>query len=109
MGQRRADEGVVPEREAEAWSWSRRGSKPGGRRQRWGSKTDVDWSGRGYWEKTETIADVDAGTGTETKKAWKLRLETLERLGDNTEVITVQSSKHNWTQWGFVPGETGCA
>ena len=26
VGRRRADEGVVPGREAEAWSWSRRGS-----------------------------------------------------------------------------------
>ena len=57
----------------------------------------------------ETKADMDTGTKTETVKAWKLILKALERLEVNTEVTTVQSSQHNWTQWGFVPGETGCA
>ena len=32
LGRSRADEGVVSGREAEAWSWSRCGSKPGRRR-----------------------------------------------------------------------------
>ena len=70
-GRSRADDEVVPGRMAESGSWSRRGSKPGRRRQRRGSRTDVDWSGRGHWDKTETIADVDTGTETETEKAWK--------------------------------------
>ena len=31
VGRSQADEGVVPGHETEAWSWSRRGSKPGRR------------------------------------------------------------------------------
>ena len=54
--------------------------------------------------------DVDARTGTETKNSLGANgLRCLGRLGANTEVATVQTTKHNWTQWGFILGETGCA
>ena len=44
VGRSRADD-VVLGQMAESWSWSRHGSKPGGRRQRRGSKTEGEGTG----------------------------------------------------------------
>ena len=74
VGQSWADEGVVPDSRQSRGQGADVGRSRADARQRRGSKTDVDSSRRGYWDKTETGADVDAGTGTETEKAWKLRV-----------------------------------
>ena len=89
---------------------SRHRSEPGRRRRRQGSRADEDCSGEGTGTQTETGTDVDARTGTETENCLGANgLRRLERLGANTGVATVQTSQHNWTQWGFILGETGCA
>ena len=55
--------------------------------------------GEGTGTQTETGTDVDARTGTETENSLGANgLRRLGRLGANTEVATVQTSKHNWTQ-----------
>ena len=56
-------------------------------------------AGEGTGTQTETGTDVDVRTGTETKNSLGANgLRRLGRLGANTGVATVQTSKHNWTQ-----------
>ena len=53
----------------------------------------------GTGTQTETGTDVDVRSGTETENSLAANgLRCLGRLGPNTEVATVQTSKHNWTQ-----------
>ena len=59
----------------------------------------------GTGTQTETGTDFDARTRTETENSLEANgLRCLERLGANTGVATVQTSKHNWTQKGFCTG-----
>ena len=102
VGQIRADEGVVPDGKQSC----SRGQTWVGARQ---TKTDGDpgqtktVAGEGTGTQTETGTDVDARTGIENSLGAN-GLRRLGRLGANTEVATVQTSKHNWTQKGFCTG-----
>ena len=89
MGRSRADKGVVPD-----------GRQSRSRGQTWvGARQTKTVAGEGTGTQTETGTDVDVRTGTETENSLGANgLRRLGRLGANTEVATVQTSKHNWTQ-----------